>query len=345
MKLEHFIKRVYFYKKPELNIITCHVELVGGVVIVGEHVCRKGETVNDISVAEYAMQEAVISIEDRYKVLVHFDIKDYTPKIMEITMSNTCSKCGNMKVVDKHVKSIRFCSVQNPSAIICFLEMPDGRIIEGDAETTDTESFFDNTTHKRALKNALTKADCILGYAPTVSWPDEYVEYLINKNRGSNMDLPKQGDLLGDLEQDNPQVKSEQQELVIQNLIDEYIQDYMLDDKHYAELRSAGVFDKDSDYGGMLGKSVMRLIAVSSMERHSGMSHSLALSIYNKLQSDGNLTELTNNPDEWYDRSDMSGEPFWQNKRNTKCFSKDGGKTYYNVNDVNTTFASRKENL
>ncbi|NIO30179.1 MAG: hypothetical protein GTN75_00095 [Gemmatimonadetes bacterium] len=38
------------------------------------------------------------------------------------------------------------------------------------------------------------------------------------------------------------------------------------------ELELAGLFDEDSDYGGMLGHSTMRLIEAFAAEGHSGMS-------------------------------------------------------------------------
>ena len=35
------------------------------------------------------------------------------------------------------------------------------------------------------------------------------------------------------------------------------------------ELRKAGLFDKDSDYGGMLGKAVMDIVKVFAKQGHS----------------------------------------------------------------------------
>jgi len=48
-------------------------------------------------------------------------------------------------------------------------------------------------------------------------------------------------------------------------------------------LKMAGLFDKDSDYGGMLGEAVMRLVDAHCSEGHSGFSHEMALQIFNKV--------------------------------------------------------------
>lgn len=99
------------------------------------------------------------------------------------------------------------------------------------------------------------------------------------------------------------------------------------------ELKVAGLFDKDSDYGGMIGKAVIDLCDVFSKQGHSGFSANCTLDVFNKLAKFENLTPLTNKPSEWCDVSKESGYPFWQNKRNSKYFSKDGGKTWYSIED------------
>lgn len=48
-------------------------------------------------------------------------------------------------------------------------------------------------------------------------------------------------------------------------------------------LEMAGLFDKDSDYGGMLGEAVMKLVDVHCDEGHSGMSHEYTLHLFNKV--------------------------------------------------------------
>ena len=48
-------------------------------------------------------------------------------------------------------------------------------------------------------------------------------------------------------------------------------------------LELAGLFDKDSDYGGMLGEAVMKLVNTHLDEGHSGMSHECTLMLFNKV--------------------------------------------------------------
>ena len=48
-------------------------------------------------------------------------------------------------------------------------------------------------------------------------------------------------------------------------------------------LEMAGLFDKESDYGGMLGDAVMRLVRTHCNEGHSGMSHEITLQVFNKV--------------------------------------------------------------
>lgn len=99
------------------------------------------------------------------------------------------------------------------------------------------------------------------------------------------------------------------------------------------ELRRAGMFDKDADYGGKLAPAIMDLIRLFAAEGHSGMSAAMSLQIFTRLASFKALTALTVDPDEWHDVSEASGEPMWQNIRESNCFSKDGGKTYYDIDE------------
>lgn len=62
---------------------------------------------------------------------------------------------------------------------------------------------------------------------------------------------------------------------------------------------------------------------------HSGGSASVAIPVINELLQFNNLTPLTDDPSEWNNVSDISGEEMWQNRRNSEAFSTDGGKTYY----------------
>lgn len=105
----------------------------------------------------------------------------------------------------------------------------------------------------------------------------------------------------------------------------------MLLDFAKTELEIAGLFDEDSDYGGMIGTAVMEIMEVFSKQGHSGFSASMVTDIVNRLMRYEPLTPLTYGPEEWYDRSAESGRPMWQNKRKPSVFSVDHGVTHYDL--------------
>jgi len=107
------------------------------------------------------------------------------------------------------------------------------------------------------------------------------------------------------------------------------------------ELRRAGYFDTDSDYNGMLGPAVMRLIHCHAAERHSGYSSAMVLHLFNLVANHEALTSLTDSPAEWADTAHLGGGPLWQNRRQPSCFSRDGGKTWYNVDEKLPVHTSR----
>lgn len=100
-----------------------------------------------------------------------------------------------------------------------------------------------------------------------------------------------------------------------------------------SEMRRAGLYDADADYGGMLPHAVMQLVRIHSMQGHSGFSHGYTLALFNKVVNFQVLTPITDDPEEWSDCSMMSCRPSWQNKRQFSCFSEDGGKTYRDQNE------------
>lgn len=61
---------------------------------------------------------------------------------------------------------------------------------------------------------------------------------------------------------------------------------------------------------------------------HSGGSAPYAIAYLEKLLRFQALTPLTDNPDEWIDRTEISGTPMWQSARDPRAISLDGGKTY-----------------
>jgi hypothetical protein len=98
------------------------------------------------------------------------------------------------------------------------------------------------------------------------------------------------------------------------------------------ELQLAGMFDKDTDYGGMLGEATLRLIETFAKEGHSGFSAAYCRALFQKLSNYENLTEITDNLDEWMSVDKHLPETC-QNKRNPALFSTDAGKTYYSVDE------------
>jgi len=104
------------------------------------------------------------------------------------------------------------------------------------------------------------------------------------------------------------------------------------------EMKLAGLYDKDSDYGGMIPKAVMALVKAHSEQGHSGGSHHLVLSIFNQVVNFKSLTPPTNNPSEWME---VESGKTWQNIRQSTCFSEDGGKTYYDIDEAVRPFQKK----
>jgi len=97
------------------------------------------------------------------------------------------------------------------------------------------------------------------------------------------------------------------------------------------ELQIAGLFDKDSDYDGMLGEATIELINTFAKQGHSGFSAGLVRELFTKLSNYKPLTEISNNPDEWMN---VDGKNTWQSRRNPTLFSNDEGKTYYDLDEI-----------
>lgn len=86
------------------------------------------------------------------------------------------------------------------------------------------------------------------------------------------------------------------------------------------ELRRAGFFDKDSDYGGMLAEAVLKLVKVFADEGHSGASASMAIGLFQRVARFEPLTPLTGADDEWMEVSDGT----FQNVRCSHVFKENG---------------------
>jgi hypothetical protein len=70
---------------------------------------------------------------------------------------------------------------------------------------------------------------------------------------------------------------------------------------------------------------------------HSGASAAIAAEYVHDLLRWRTLTSLTRDPAEWIDRTEISGRPLWQNNRDPRAMSEDGGRTYWITDEVSQT--------
>ena len=94
------------------------------------------------------------------------------------------------------------------------------------------------------------------------------------------------------------------------------------------ELKLLNWTDDKEIYKGLLSKAVLELIDVFSKQGHSEASATVVREVFNKLAQVEPLSELTNNPKEWFEYEDG----MFQSKRSPSCFSLDL-KYYYNLDD------------
>lgn len=81
----------------------------------------------------------------------------------------------------------------------------------------------------------------------------------------------------------------------------------------------------------------LRVIQAFADMGHSGGSASIAIPVINELLQFKNLSDLTNDPDEWIRHNEGTwGSPggIYQNKRNAEAFSNNGGRTYYLLSEI-----------
>lgn len=98
------------------------------------------------------------------------------------------------------------------------------------------------------------------------------------------------------------------------------------------EMSLAGLYDDGMPYGqGELADSVMELMEVFARQGHSEGSAMMVRDLFHELSAFKPLTPISTSPNEWIDVSEMSGRPMWQNMRDSSCFSRDGGKTWYDI--------------
>lgn len=92
--------------------------------------------------------------------------------------------------------------------------------------------------------------------------------------------------------------------------------------------------NEDMDFKQSL---VNAIVGFTSYRGHSGASAEIATHMITALLRGDNLLPLTDDPEEWTLRSAAefgADHDLWQNKRNSKAISEDGGKTYYRVDEV-----------
>ncbi|QFG13677.1 hypothetical protein PBI_SHEPARD_70 [Arthrobacter phage Shepard] len=79
----------------------------------------------------------------------------------------------------------------------------------------------------------------------------------------------------------------------------------------------------------------LRVIREYASFGHSGGSAWATMGVLDELLRFHPLTELTDDPDEWMHIAEaVAGQPdLWQNKRDGRCFSNDGGLTYHNIHE------------
>ena len=93
------------------------------------------------------------------------------------------------------------------------------------------------------------------------------------------------------------------------------------------ELELAGQWKEDPAYS----QSIVAAVAAFASYGHSGGSASVAIEQLHRLLCFEALSPLTSDPDEWIDHSKISSAPIWQNKRDTRAMSNNGGQTWWYV--------------
>lgn len=102
------------------------------------------------------------------------------------------------------------------------------------------------------------------------------------------------------------------------------------------EMKFVGLDLQDADYGGAVYDKVLDLITMFSEQGHSGASAEIVGSLFYTLIQFRPLGPLTEEPSEWKEVTKevltpeqiKEGQRIWQNLRSPSVFSRDGGKTY-----------------
>ena len=87
------------------------------------------------------------------------------------------------------------------------------------------------------------------------------------------------------------------------------------------EIKRVGLYDEDSDYGGLLGEALEELVKVFTKQGHSGYSASIVSCLFYRLVKYKPLTPITNDLDEWEFCWEENGERVYQAKRCPSLFA------------------------
>lgn len=88
---------------------------------------------------------------------------------------------------------------------------------------------------------------------------------------------------------------------------------------------------------GWITDNIVSMVEIFASAGHSGSSAEVTREILCQLLAYEPLSPLTDDPDEWErqppERWPVEGESVWQNRRDSRAFSHDGGKTYWLVHE------------
>lgn len=113
------------------------------------------------------------------------------------------------------------------------------------------------------------------------------------------------------------------------------------------ELKIAGLFEKDSDYDGMIGTAVLELIEVFAKQGHSGCSAGIVLDIFNTVARYKTLGEFIPSAQDSIVVDygvEAPGQTTLQSTRRYDVFSRDSGLTWYSI-DTDETWNTSKDDL
>lgn len=101
------------------------------------------------------------------------------------------------------------------------------------------------------------------------------------------------------------------------------------------ELEYAGLLGDNSEYDGLVGRSVKELLLVLGNQGHSGGSHALVLELFNRVASGHPLTDLCGAEEQWVDHhnnphmSDFKPAMRYQSRRVSTVFTNDFKRAQY----------------